>query len=145
MKVLNIGGKEYKLEYSFEAAEHKQTVQKMFNIVSGAYMFKSENPLEAIIAGTTEMIGDIPGIVRTAFYSGLLENNPVSEEESVSLMRQYMKENGKNYRNLYDDIFKCMEDDGFFDLSGLTEAVKMMSEIPEKMTEKKQKKSASTK
>ena len=34
---LKIGEKEYKLEYSFEAAEYKEVVQKMFNIVSGAY------------------------------------------------------------------------------------------------------------
>lgn len=150
MKILTIDGKEYKLEYSFMAAEHRDTVQKMFNVVSGAYLIKktdlldddnSENKKEvvanAMIEGASEMVADIPHIVKTAFYSGLLENNPVSEEEAYSLMKQYMKENKISFRKLFDDIKECMEEDGFFDLSGLTEMMEEMNKSVETQTKKR--------
>lgn len=154
MKILTIDGKEYKLEYSFMAAEHRETVQKMFNVVSGAYLVKkadlledgnSENKKEvvanAMIEGTSEMVADIPHIVKTAFYSGLLENHEVSEEAAYALMKQYMKENKISFRKLFDDIKECMEEDGFFDLSGLTE---MMEEMNKSVKENAKKKTPKT-
>lgn len=149
MKILTIDGKEYKLEYSFMAAEHRETVQKMFNVVSGAYLIKKANLMEenaetkkedvagAMIDGTSEMVADIPHIVKTAFYSGLLENNPVSEDEAYDLMKQYMRENKISYRKLFDDIKACMEEDGFFDLSGLTEMMEEMNKSVEQNAKKK--------
>ena len=149
MKILKIGEKEYTLEYSFMAAEHKDTVQKMFNVVSGAYLIKragfteettetkKEDIAGAMIDGTGEMIADIPHIVRTAFYSGLLENHEVSEEEAYALMKQYMKENKISFRKLFEDIKECMEDDGFFDLSGLTEMIEEMNKGVEENASKK--------
>lgn len=163
MKTLVIGNKEYKLEYSFEAAEHKDTVQKMFNVLSGAYIAKSgitetsednkKEVAEAMIDGVSEMVADIPHIVKTAFYSGLLENNPVSEEDASKLMRQYMKENKFGYNKLYEDIKECMEDDGFFELSGLADMIRQMNGGAEQEIQKKvakipqdhKKKSTSTK
>ena len=154
MKNITINGTEYTLEYTFRAAEHKETVQKMFNVLSGAYMLKhitnakesNDNVSMAgvMLDGTAEMIAEIPNIVKTAFYSGLLENHNLSEEESHDLMKEYMKENKISYKKLFDDIKHCMEDDGFFDLSGLTE---MLTELNENMNEapKKKKKSTSTK
>lgn len=147
MKTLVINGKEYKLEYSFEAAEHKDTVQKMFNVVSGAYLAKTgiasaeskdEDKLaSAMIDSVSLMVADIPHIVKTVFYSGLLENNPVSEEEAYELMKQYMKENKFSYAKLFEDIKECMEDDGFFDLSGLTDMVQKMNPETSKKEPKK--------
>lgn len=147
MKTLVIGERELKLEYSFEAAEHKDTVQKMFNVVSGAYLAKTgiasaENKDEdkmasAMIDSVSLMVADIPHIVKTAFYSGLLENNPVSEEEAYELMKQYMKENKISYAKLFEDIKECMEDDGFFDLSGLTDMIQKMNPETSKRQYKK--------
>lgn len=150
---LKIGEKDYTLEYSFMAAEHNETVQKMFNVVSGAYLIKktdfasnkNEEELTAIkgeiasamIEGTAEMVADIPHIVKTAFYSGLLENHNVSQEEAYDLMKQYMKENKISFRKLFEDIKKCMEDDGFFDLSGLTEMMAEMNQSVKAQAKKK--------
>lgn len=142
-----VGEKEYTLEYSFMAAEHKETVRKMFNVVSGAYLIKSatiaENSKEskeeianAMIDGTSEMVADIPHIVKTAFYSGLLENHNYSEEESYEIMKAYMKENKISFRKLFEDIKTCMEDDGFFDLSGLTEMMEEMNKTMVKESKK---------
>ena len=139
MKKISANGKEYTLEYSFSAAEHKDTVQKMFYIVSGAYLTKkigaveksvnkAEKLADAMFEGTSEMIADIPHIVKTAFYSGLLENHNVSENEAYEIMKAYMKENKISFRKLFDDIKECMEEDGFFDLSGLTEMIAEMGE-----------------
>lgn len=145
MKTLKIGEKDYTLEYSFMAAEHNETVQKMFNVVSGAYLIKRANIAEenkediafAMIEGTGEMVADIPHIVKTAFYSGLLENHNVSQEEAYALMKQYMKENKISFRKLFDDIKECMEEDGFFDLSGLTEMMEEMNKSVETQTKKR--------
>lgn len=143
MKNLTINGIEYILEYSFSAAEHKETVQKMFNIVSGAYILKQaqkadkEDIANAMFDGTSEMVADIPNIVKTCFYSGLLENHNLKEDESYELMKSYMKENKISYKKLFDDIKECMEDDGFFDLSGLTEMMEEMNKSIEEETPKK--------
>lgn len=155
MKTITINGNDYTLEYSFMAAEHKETVQKMFNILSGTYLIKHASKLkvkneslgvaEVMLDGTSEMVSEIPHIVKTAFYSGLLENHKVTEEDAHKLMKCYMKENKISYKQLFDDIKTCMEDDDFFDLSGLTE---MLTEINKNMTEKapkNKKKSTSTK
>lgn len=126
MKTLKINETEYVLEFTFEAAEHKNLVQSMFNVVSGTYMLKHQddsNVLNTMFNGISEMVGDIPSICRTAFYAGLLENNAVSEEEAKKLMKQYMKDNKLSYNKLFEELKECMEDDGFFDLSGLTEVV----------------------
>ncbi len=147
MKTITINGTDYKLEYSFSAAEHKDTVQKMFYMLSGAYLIKYASKVkedkenlslaEVMLDGTSEMASEIPNIVKTAFYSGLLENHKLNEEEAYSLMKVYMKENKISYKKLFDDIKSCMEDDGFFDLSGLTE---MLTQIGENVSTKEPKK-----
>lgn len=139
MKTININGNEYVLEYSFAAAEHKSTVQKMFNVVSGAYLVKDasldakeenkKNTVATMINGVSEMVADIPHVVKTVFYSGLLEHHSnITEDEAYQLMKQYMKENKISFSKLFDDIKTCMEDDGFFDLSGLKEMMENMNQ-----------------
>lgn len=159
MKTIKIGEKEYVLEFSFEAAENKDCVQSMFEIMSGSYFAKrgladgNKNNAAAAVAmidGASEMVADVPRICRIAFYAGLLENNPVSESEAKELMKQYMKENKLSFSKLFEDLKQCMEDDGFFDLSGLTDMIQQMnSAAEEKVAEiqktKGTKKSTSTK
>ena len=129
MKIIKANNKEYKLEFSYEAAECKELVQKMFNVRSGAYLVSESDNLEKdpsvldMLKGTVSMISDMPSICRIGFYAGLLEENPMSTDEAKTLMRKYMKENGLSYKVLYDEWNNCMEDAGFFDLSGITEAV----------------------
>ncbi len=161
MKVIQIGNEEYKLEYSFEAAEYKSVVQKMFNALSMSYIGKrldleGENSKSeiaaAMIDGTGELVSEIPHICKDAFYAGLLENNPVSYEKSKELMKQYMKAKKLSFSRLYEEIKEIMEDDGFFDLTGLTEMIAQMNGAEEEEATKKppkapqdHKKSTSTK
>jgi hypothetical protein len=136
MKSITVNENEYKLEYSFEAAENKDCVQAMFKMVSGAYVAQKavdtngneQSSANAMIDGITEMVADIPHVVNIAFYAGLLENNPLSRDEAKAVMRQYMKENKISYNGMYEVIRECMEDDGFFDLSGLNEMLKTLTD-----------------
>ena len=150
MKTIKIGDKEYTLEFTFEAAECKGLVQSMFNILSGAYILRNaggavagdlskeeENAtaFRCMVDGSSEMVADIPHICRVGFYAGLLENNEVSEDEATELMKQYMKENKISFHVMYELLKQCMEDDGFFDLSGLTEMIQKMGEQMENAEE----------
>lgn len=149
MRIINIGETEYTLEYTFAAAEHNQTVQKMFDLMSGAYIFKqAENPSKmtvsestmAMINGTGAMVADIPHVVKTAFYSGLLEHHEdIDEKEAYKLLKQYMRENKFSFMKVFNDIKACMEEDGFFDLSGLTEMLEEMNKGIEEDLNQKQK------
>lgn len=144
MASIKIGDKEYNLEFTFAAAEHKQLVQSMFNVTSGAYLIKNGADVEgddasvvaSMVNGASEMVADIPKICRIAFYAGMLENNPVSEDKARELMKQYMKENKLSFYRLFEDMKRYMEDDGFFDLSGLTEMLQKMGSRAEEQVEK---------
>lgn len=139
MKTITIGEKEYQLEFTFEAAEHRGLIQDMFRILSGSYLVrrgsgesrdKDTERMEtaaSMLDGVAEMISDMPHICRTAFYAGLLEHHRVPENGATQLMRQYMKEQNLTYMQLYEEIRKCMEDDGFFALSGLTGMLEQMN------------------
>ena len=49
------------------------------------------------------------------------------EVKRVAILETVDKENKISYRKLFEDIKTCMEDDGFFDLSGLTEMMEEMN------------------
>jgi hypothetical protein len=144
MKVLTIGGKDYKVEFSFEAAEHKDCVDKVFKVVSGSYLMKN-GPTEdgekvsmasAIMDGTSDMVSDIPKIAITALYAGLMENNPVENEQAAkALFKQFVKENPDDERasfwGMYDFLRDCMEEDGFFKLTGMDKVIAKLNEAAE--------------
>lgn len=149
MKQITINNKTYTLEFSFKAVKHKKLLKMMFDVMSGSYTAKkvlqagNDNPINALIAtfdGSSDMVADIPEICETSFYAGLLENNDVSEEEAFDLMKQYMIDNKLSFKSLYDELRKCMEDDGFFDLSGLNETISQAQKIQEEMEKKEEKK-----
>lgn len=138
MKTLKIGDKEYVLEFSFEAACHKQLINKMFRMMSGSYLGRSgltgaddETKAErasALIDGVADMYSDIPDTVITAFYAGLLENNAVlNEKEASKLLKQYFKENpddeSATFPGMFELIKECMQDDGFFKRTGLDKMI----------------------
>lgn len=141
MKTITINGKDLKLEFTYEAAECKELIQKMFGVVSGAYILKngSKGKVAAIYDGAAEIVGEIPQICKIAFYAGLLENNPSTEDEAKALMKAYMKENKLSYAGLYKEIKQCMEDDGFFELSGLNEMLEEMNQNAEEKIQKQPK------
>lgn len=136
MRTIKIGEKEYTLEFTFAAAEHKGVVQAMFNVLSGAYIIKNddmteEGKVKAMVDGMGDMVADIPHIVKTAFYAGLLEHHAITENHAYEVLKKYMIENKLSYRAVFEDIKKYMEEDGFFELSGLTEVISEMNQSME--------------
>lgn len=165
MKILTIGGKDYKVEFSFEAAEYKECVDRVFKVISGSYIMKN-GPSEdgekvsmatAIMDGTSDMVSDIPKIAVTTLYAGLLENNPVENEQAArALFKQFVKENPEDDRasfwGMYDFLRDCMEEDGFFKLTGMDKVIDKLNEAAEEQKSKSgkipqdhKKKSTSTK
>lgn len=142
MRTFLIDGTEYKFEFSFEAVEHKELITRMFNILTGAYVVKAGqvDAKFAVLDGVAEMVADIPSICNVAFYAGLLEHNPVDEKTAKNLLHTYMKDQKKSFAKVFEDFKTYMEEDGFFDLSGLTEMIQKMSaaeEVAKKNNKKK--------
>ena len=136
MITFEIDNKEYTLVFGFDAAENKDIVQKMFDIVSGAYVFnessRTKNTTAGLVNGVGKMIADYSEICHMAFYAGCLQHNPVTRAEAKTLVRAYITEKRKSdkkygYSQLFEEIKTCMADDGFFELSGLTEAMEQMN------------------
>lgn len=144
MTTLIIGNKEYQIEFSFEAAEYKVCVDKMFKVLSGGYLAKNgltgeEGKAEvasALIDSTGDMISDLPSLVRTVLYAGLLEHNPVENENvAKDLFKQFVTENPEDERASYWGMFtflkEQMEKDGFFKLTGLEQMIVQMNQAAE--------------
>lgn len=143
MITIKVNENEYKLKFGFDAAEEKNIVQRMFNIVSGAYILKGGNDIsKAVFEGTGDMVSDIPQTCIEAIYAGCLEENPVTMDEAKALSRTYITEKRKadkkySYHSLFEDLKKAMEDDGFFDLSGINSMVEEMTGNITKAVEEK--------
>ena len=73
---------------------------------------------------------------RSAFYAGLMENNPVlNKVEAKKLLKAYFKENPDHasFFDAYEMIRECMEEDGFFKLTGLDSVQAAMNRAEEEM------------
>jgi len=143
MQTLNINGKTYDLEFSFAAAEEGNLIQSMFKVVSGAYFFEhgnKETMAAAMMHGTAAMVGDLPVICKQAFFAGLKGHTEgITYEDAVELMQAYMKENKMSFNAMYQLLKTQMEEDGFFELTGITEMMQQMSQTAEeKKAPKKQ-------
>ena len=145
MITFDIDNKEYKLEFGFDAAENKDIVQKMFDYMTGAYIYKETgNTVTATSNGAAKMVADYSEVCQMAFYAGCLQHNAVSRAEAKTLTRVYITQRRKidskyGYYQLFDDIKKCMEDDGFFVLSGLQETIEQMNKSATEQLEQMQK------
>lgn len=133
--VIKANGKEYILEYTFEAALDKKCVDMCWNYFSGAYMMKGQ-ALESVegesvskIATVDKMIdgmSDVPAIALHLFYAGLLEHHSDevrSEEDAKFIFKSFRRENAKDERTKFSGMLnairKQMEEDGFFEDIGL--------------------------
>lgn len=146
MMNINVNEKEYKVEFSFGAAECESIVQKMFAVVSGSYLMTEtdKNVAQATFNGLTNMVSDIPKICITAIYAGCIDNNPVTMDEAKELTRAYITEKrktdkGYGYKNLFEEIKGAMESDGFFELSGITAMLEEMANNIEEATQEQKK------
>ena len=99
--------------------------------------------LSGMLTGVAFQVSEIPPLCDTLMYAGLKAENPVeTEEEAGDLLIAYMEETGKGYAEIFESLKECMEEDGFFKISGIDQMIQNMNnamneEVPEE--QKKQK------
>lgn len=143
-KVLEIGGKEYKLEYQMEAALYDECIERLISFMEKAFggmdtdenadltdeeiAERQERAMKKGIAG----ISNIPAVTLCVFYAGLLEHHGTgkngdksirSKEDAKDVLRTYLEEHEEDGTgNFYDLLMICvnqMGEDGFFKRIGL--------------------------
>lgn len=145
MKVFNIEGKEYTLRWGMRASMDKNLVNRMFKIMTGSYIASSLNsendsPMAAFLSGTADMVADIPETVLIAFHAGLQQYHKMDNEQSFELLEKYMEETNANFNTMFEEIKLAMEEDGFFDQSGLTKMIEQMNKSIQEETEAEEQK-----
>lgn len=132
-KVLKIGGKDYRLEYSIEASLYADCVESIADILGSTTAEDNENKSEKeqmkeMISG----IANIPKTTLTIFYAGLMEaHGKHTDGDGVvpdiltakNLVKQYISEHKDddtgNFCGILTICLEQMEEDGFFKLIGL--------------------------
>lgn len=130
-RILNIGGKDYKLQYTIEASLYSNCVEKLIDFY--AKYFDAENSMD--VHKLTRSLSDVPNTALTIFYAGLMEEHGVSGDQSVTtigdakrLLTKYFEEHkDDDTGNFYGILKICMDqmgEDGFFKLIGLEAMIK---------------------
>lgn len=120
-KLLKIGNKEYKLEYSIEASLYDDCVKSVMNTLLATSGGVDKTP-EEMISG----MANIPNTALTVFYAGLLQyhgDNPDADGSvptlatAKKLVTQFIQEHKDDEQgNFYGVFAMCleqMEEDGF--------------------------------
>lgn len=142
-KRLQIGTKEYKLEYTIEASLYNECVERMMEFFGKTLAITNEQELtkglskEEKIEMRMQLVKDslsgminLPKTALTVFYAGLLEYHGEAGDNTVrsigdakALVKQYFSEHVEDGKdNFYDLLQVCMEqmgEDGFFKLTGM--------------------------
>lgn len=147
-KVLKIGDKDYKLEYTIEASLYDEGIDTTLKFISAAGMPKEED-LEKytpeqqaeirkqVVDNIIKSMTNLPKTAMDLFYMGLLEHHGSgkyadhtikSKDDAKDLIRDYFADHTEDGTGTFYDILSMcldqMAEDGFFKRTGLE---KMMS------------------
>lgn len=146
---MNIGGKDYRLEYTIEASLYDECTEKLINFIGNTAVAALEpewpdgtteeqkiNARKELLKNSISGISNLPQTALTIFYAGLLEYHGIngdgtvrSKQDAKELVREYFKEHSEDGTDtFYDLLMVCIEqmgEDGFFKRTGLE---KMMSQ-----------------
>ncbi len=127
-KVLQIGGKDYKLEYSIEASLYADCTASLTGLMTEIQIAGDSKDIKRIISE----LSNIPQTTLTIFYAGLMEHHGVHPDGDGSvpdiqtakhLIARYLKEHSEDdIGNFFGIMQMCIEqmgEDGFFKLTGL--------------------------
>ena len=122
--IVKIGGKEYKLEFSFEASMYSDCVSSVMSVLGGL----SGDDIRTQISS----MSDIPKTAVTLLYAGLLEHHgdELNFNDAKMLARQWILEQGED-GNFYALLKLCIDqmgEDGFFKLTGLEDMLNQEEE-----------------
>lgn len=129
-KILNIGGDEYKLEFSIEASLRNECIEKITEIMMLLSAADNNGDARDVLKG----LSNIPGTALECFYSGLLEHHGSNGDGTVKnigdakrLVVSMIRDEESEYSNWNDIMTLCvnqMAEDGFFELVGLVDKKK---------------------
>ena len=123
MKKIVINDKEYTLKYSIEASLYEDCVSNLLGMLSIGDDVNSQN-LDAMIT----KVAHLPAMAMKLFYAGLIEchgtsgdSSVLNEGDAIALAKTYLTEHEMSFEDLIGELIGCMQDDGFFKLTGLDE------------------------
>ena len=127
MKNITIEGKDYKFEYSIEASLYEDCAGCLMDvfirdgITEGSLQSGNmNNAVESI----KKNLSSIPSRTLTLFHAGLMENHGLSKADAKELLKKYLKESGKSYIEVQNELIAIVEEDNFFELIGLDKVFK---------------------
>ena len=148
MKILEIDGRNYTLEYTIEASLYNACTEKVTSFMASVTSEKGGSEKLKEIVST---MASIPNTALTLFYAGLLENHSDeirSERDAKELVKKYFAEHrddeSGNFYGLLNILIECMGDDGFFKQIGLTQITQDMSQTKQPKTPQDHKKKTKT-
>lgn len=126
-KTLEIGGKEYRLEFTIEASLYADCTSSLTSLMAGMEEAEQAKDTSKILAE----VANIPQVALTLFYAGLLEYHGtdgdktiLSKSDAKQLVKQLMKEHSEDELSSFDGVLNmCIEqmgEDGFFKTTGLS-------------------------
>lgn len=147
MKILEIDGKDYKLEYTIEASLYEDCTERVTTLMLDVSDAEDENGIKNVISA----IKNIPQTSLTMFYAGLLEHHGecgdrtvLSKNDAKILLRKYFDEHKEdetgNFYGMMELLLTQMGEDGFFKQIGLEQMTR-----PQKPVKKPQDHKAKTK
>ena len=169
-KVITIGGKDYKLEYSIEAAMYQDGIDRFIDFLGGLTGFSEEESItknldedkkslvrkELAKALKSEITG-VPQMSLTMFYMGLLEHHGTGStgdgtvlslndaKDLVKILFSEQPEDGiKDFESLLSVCFNQMGEDGFFKMTGVEQFMTKMMPQPNRETRRKTAKKKAT-
>lgn len=148
-KVLTIGGKDYRLEYTIEAALYKDGVDRLIDFLGGTFGAEGADAIAEklpneddkrtarveIVKNLKSEVTNLPNTALILFYSGLLEHHGEDGDQSVMsiseakhLAKQLFTEQPddgiKDFASLLATCINQMGTDGFFKTTGLETLMK---------------------
>lgn len=157
-KILSIGGKEYKLEYTVRASLYEECIEKMVNLFGATSATIAEAAIteglnkedkfqvqKVLLDSIAKQMYNIPGIALTLFYAGLMEHHGTgkngdgtirSKEDAEELIYAYFEDHKDDGEDTFADILaictKQMLEDGFFRRTGLEKIMSQEEKSKEK-------------
>lgn len=121
MKIITIGGKDYKFEFSVEASLYNDVTVSVTSLLFALDEAGEKEDIRQMLAS----LADVPRTALTMFYAGLLENHSDeirSINDAKALIKKYFSEDKEqNFHSVMTQMIECMTDDDFFERIGLTQ------------------------
>lgn len=138
MKVIKIGNKEYKFEFTIEASLYGECTETLTAFLTN--VGTAGGNLKEVL----KSISDIPQTALTLFYAGLLEHHGedgdgtvTTKKDAKRLIKQYFEDkkdtDEADFYSIMALMIEVMEEDGFFKRTGLSRVLEAgMEKVPKK-------------